>query len=300
MNLTDDELALRRALHDAVAGSTAPRPGAVEALDRAVIAGRRRRIATRATTVVSTTAALAVVVGVSWSFLPSTTPSPPAGSTAAGPASSRSASPTPPPSAAPTSLPGTQGYGSSGVANSAWPTAPWLERVARNVVHAGGGTVISTTPSVDYYEPPLRYDAAGRPVWAAGSHLRQRSVELAISTPRGDYLVDVTIAGNNPKGPDGEANQAYFPTTFDMSTDTPGTSTLVSEKTRKVFAYSNKAFAERKTLQAMVWRPDSLLLTVAVINYGVETSGSKKPVGPSWAQLGLTPQDLLDAAATTR
>lgn len=311
-NLTDDEVALRRALGDAVSSPAAPSRSPGETLDRAVVQGRRRRAVRRSAGAVTALGAVGVVLVGAASMLPSTTSgtSPalggPAGSSNATslptPTSSpsivaaSSPAPTPTSTTAPTPVPSSaSAYGSSGVPNESWPSASWLESVATKVVAAGGGTVVSTTPGIDYYEPPVGYDAQRKPLWAQGSHLRSRTVELAVSTKAGYYLVDVTVQGNNPKGPGDVPNDSYFPPSFDMSVGTPGVSTLVSEKGRKVFAYANKAFPERKTLQAMVWRSDTLLLTVVVTNYGVETPGKKKPTGPSWSQLGLTPTDLLDA-----
>ncbi len=293
MNLTDDELALRRAFEDVVAGAAPPRTTTVETLDRAVHVGRRHRIARRTTTAAGATAGLVLVVAAAGSLIQ--TPAP-RGSGGTGPATgvgatASSPAPTPEPTGASSGV-----HGSSGVPNSAWPSASSISAVAARVVAAGGGTVLSSTPGVDYYEPPVGYDSARKPLWAAGSHLRQRSVEVAVSTAKGDYLVTVAVSGNNPKDADGTANQAYFPPSFDMSEGTPGVVTLVSGKDGKVFAYANKAFAVRKTLQAMVWRTDSLLLDIMVTNYGVETAGGHKQLGPSWSQLGLTPQDLLDAA----
>jgi hypothetical protein len=293
MNLTDDELALRRAFDDVVAGAVPPRTTTVETLDRAVHVGRRRRLVRRSSTVAGAAAGLVLVVGATASLLP--VPAPRATGGPAGSAASTLPTPTSTPTPVPTPPPGME-YGSSGVPNSAWPSAAWITTVAKRVVAAGGGSVLSTTPGIDYYEPPTGYDSARKPLWAKGSHLRTRSVEIAVSTPQGDYLVDVAVSGNNPKDADGTPNQAYFPPSFDMSRDTPGVVTLVSGKDGKVFAYANKAFAERKTLQAMVWRTDSLLLDIVVTNYGVETAGGKKTLGPSWSQLGLTAQDLLDAA----
>lgn len=293
MNMTDDELALRRAFEDVVAGAVPPRTTTVETLDRAVHVGRRRRLVRRGTTVVGAAAGLVLVVGATASLVQ--VPAPRGSSGATGPASgvgaaASSPAPTPEPTAAPSDV-----YGSSGVPNSAWPSAAYVSAIAERVVAAGGGTVLSTTPGVDYYEPPSGYDAARKPLWAKGSHLRQRSVEVAVSTVKGDYLVTVAVSGNNPEDADGTANQAYFPPSFDMSRGTPGVVTLVSGNDGKVFAYANKAFAARKTIQAMVWRTDSLLLDIMVTNYGVETAGGTKSLGPSWSQLGLTPQDLLDA-----
>lgn len=292
MNLTDDELALRRAFEDVVAGAAPPRTTTVETLDRAVHDGRRRRIARRTTTAVGATAGLVLVAAAAGSLIQ--TPAP-RGSGGTGPATGVGAAasspvPTPEPTGASSEV-----HGSSGVPNSAWPSAAYVSDVAARVVSAAGGTVLSSTVGVDYYEPPTGYDSARKPLWAVGSHLRQRSVEVAVSTPKGDYLVTVAVSGNNPKDADGTANQAYFPASFDMSRDTPGVVALVSGKDGKVFAYANKAYAARKTLQAMVWRTDSLLLDIMVTNYGVETADGTKQLGPSWSQLGLTPQDLLDA-----
>jgi hypothetical protein len=260
-------------------------------LDRIVLSGRRRRTIKQTSTVMGLGCALAIVGGFAWSTLPpanttiaSGTPS--ASSTSTGPTASSA------PSTSAQTTPTAVATESSGVANSDWPTLATLTAIANRVAATGGGTVTQTQTDEAYYGLPTQFDAEGNGVWPPGAPIMSRSVSASVQTPQGDYLVNVEVDGN-PKN-----LTPYWDPTFDLcASATKGTcQTLARQANRSVFAYRNQAFPERTTMDAWIWRSDTLLMHVTVLNYGVETSGAKLPAGPDWKALGLTATELFDAA----
>lgn len=289
--LLHDEPELRQALAHAALREVPPRTNHADTLDRIVISGRRRRTIKRTSAAVGLGCALAVVGGFAWSTLPPTnttnaSDTPSASSTSTRPTASSV------PSTSAQTTPTVVANESSGVANGDWPTLASLTAIANRVAATGGGTVTHTQTDEAYYGLPTKSDEKGNGVWPPGAPIKSRSVSTSVQTTKGDYLVNIEVDGN-PKN-----LTPYWDPSFDLcASATNGTcQTLARQADRSVFAYRNQAFPERTTMDAWIWRSDTLLMHVTVLNYGVETSGAKLPAGPDWKALGLTATDLFNAA----